>query len=261
MDHNYKVDILGIHVNPITINELHSEIGQRIEKKCKSLILNVNVHCMNLAEHNDWLKDFLNSAEIVFCDGAGVMLGAQILGHKIPERITYADWCWKLSEFANKNNYSLFLLGAKPGIATEAEKKLYAKFPNIVIAGTHNGYFDKSFNSRENQQVIQKINSVKPNILIVAFGMPIQERWLMENWPQIDANIALTGGAVFDYLSGRLRRAPRWMTENGLEWLGRLVIEPRRLWRRYLLGNPIFLLRILKQRLQSLNKPKTQLRL
>ena len=79
--------------------------------------------------------------------------------------------------------------------------------------------------------------------------MPLQEHWLMENWHRIESNIALTGGAVFDYVSGDLRRAPRWMNENGLEWLGRLVIEPRRLWRRYLVGNPHFLYRVFRQRL------------
>jgi N-acetylglucosaminyldiphosphoundecaprenol N-acetyl-beta-D-mannosaminyltransferase len=83
--------------------------------------------------------------------------------------------------------------------------------------------------------------------------MPLQERWLMENWDHIDANVALTGGAVFDYVSGELQRAPRWMTDNGLEWLGRLLIEPRRLWKRYLIGNPLFIWRVLKQRLGLLH--------
>lgn len=93
--------------------------------------------------------------------------------------------------------------------------------------------------------VIEKINKVRPNILLVGFGMPVQEYWLQENWEKIDTNIALTGGAVFDYLSGELRRAPRWMTDHGLEWLGRLIIEPRRLWKRYIIGLPLFFLRVL----------------
>ena len=98
-----------------------------------------------------------------------------------------------------------------------------------------------------------RTNAVKPNILIVGFGTPLKERWLMENWDRIEVNVALTGGAVFDYVSGELRRAPRWMTDHGLEWLARLIIEPCRLWKRYLIGNPLFLWRVLKQRLGLLS--------
>jgi N-acetylglucosaminyldiphosphoundecaprenol N-acetyl-beta-D-mannosaminyltransferase len=191
----------------------------------------------------------LNSAEIVFCDGAGVVLGARILGNHIPQRITYADWTWQLAEFAEPRGFTLFFLGARPGVADKAAANLKARYPDLRIVGTHHGYFDKTPGSAENEAVIEQINTVRPNILIVGFGMPLQERWLMENWDRIDANVALTGGAVFDYVSGELQRAPRWMTDNGLEWLGRLLIEPRRLWRRYLIGNPLFLWRVLKQRL------------
>jgi N-acetylglucosaminyldiphosphoundecaprenol N-acetyl-beta-D-mannosaminyltransferase len=138
-------------------------------------------------------------------------------------------------------------------VADKAAANLKARFPDLRIVSTHHDYFDKTPGSAENEAVIEQINAVKPNILIVGFGMPLQERWLMENWDHIDANVALTGGAVFDYVSGELQRAPRWMTDNGLEWLGRLLIEPRRLWKRYLIGNPLFIWRVLKQRLGLLH--------
>jgi N-acetylglucosaminyldiphosphoundecaprenol N-acetyl-beta-D-mannosaminyltransferase len=101
---------------------------------------------------------------------------------------------------------------------------------------------------------MNEINAAKPQILVVGFGMPRQERWLMENWDRVDANFALAGGAVFDYFSSRLRRGPRLLTDNGFEWLARLLVEPARLWRRYLLGNPLFLLRVLRQRLSPEKK-------
>jgi N-acetylglucosaminyldiphosphoundecaprenol N-acetyl-beta-D-mannosaminyltransferase len=97
--------------------------------------------------------------------------------------------------------------------------------------------------------VLQAINATSPDILLVGLGMPIQERWLMENWGFVKAKVALPVGALFDYLAGEIPRAPHWMTDHGLEWLGRLIVEPRRLWRRYLLGNPRFLWLVLKQRL------------
>jgi N-acetylglucosaminyldiphosphoundecaprenol N-acetyl-beta-D-mannosaminyltransferase len=175
------------------------------------------------------------------------------LGYHIPQRITYADWIWTLAEFVEPRGFTFFFLGARPGVVEKAAAGLREGFPNLRIVSTHHGYFDKTPGSPENEAVIQQINAVRPNILIVGFGMPLQERWLMENWERIEANVALTGGAVFDYISGELRRGPRWMTDHSLEWLARLIIEPRRLWKRYLIGNPLFLWRVLKQRLGLLS--------
>lgn len=242
------IDILGVSVHPCTVQELHQEIKALIDEDAHALILNVNVHCLNLAYEQPWLRDFLNTAEVNFCDGAGVILGARILGEEIPERITYAEWTWEIAEFSEANKFTLFFLGAEPGVAEAAAVQLQERYPNLQIVGIHHGYFDKTTDSPENQAVIQEINAAKPNILLLGFGMPLQEKWLMENWSEIDANIALTGGAVFDYISGELRRAPKWVTDSGFEWLGRLAIEPHRLWRRYLVGNPYFMWRITKQR-------------
>jgi N-acetylglucosaminyldiphosphoundecaprenol N-acetyl-beta-D-mannosaminyltransferase len=245
------IEILGVSVHSCTVQQLHQEIETLVSSDAHELVLNVNVHCLNLAQEQIWLKDFLNSAAINFCDGVGVILGARLLGETIPERITYADWMWQLAEFSAVRGYSFFLLGAKPGVAEAAAAQLSERYPTLEIAGVHHGYFDKTYDSAENLAVIEAINSTKPNILVLGFGMPLQEKWLMENWSRVDANIALTGGAVFDYLSGELRRAPAWMTSHGFEWLGRLFIEPRRLYKRYLLGNPLFITRVLWQRLGS----------
>jgi N-acetylglucosaminyldiphosphoundecaprenol N-acetyl-beta-D-mannosaminyltransferase len=244
-----KIDILGIHIHPVGIAQLHTLISDLILHDKHGVVLNVNVYCLNLAFENPWLKALLNRAEVVFCDGAGVLLGAHVLGHKIPRRITYADWIWQLAEFSESKGFTFFFLGGRPGVADMAADRLRKQFPNLCVVGTNHGFFEKTVNGAENMAVIQQINKVKPDILVVGFGMPIQERWLLENWERIDANVALTGGAVFDYVSGELRRAPRWMTNNGFEWLGRLIIEPRRLWKRYLIGNPLFLYRVIKQRL------------
>jgi len=247
------INILGVYIHPCTVQELHQEIKELIDNKVHALILHTNVHGLNLAYNQLWLRDFLNSAQVNFCDGSGVVLGARILGENIPERITYADWTWKIAEFSEANQFTFFFLGAEPGIAEKAAARLQKQYPNLKIVGIHHGFFDKAPNSPENQEVIQKINAVKPNILLLGFGMPLQEKWLMENWGAIDANIALTGGAVFDYISGELNRAPKWITDSGFEWLGRLVIEPRRLWRRYLIGNPLFMWRIIKYRFYEKN--------
>lgn len=109
----------------------------------------------------------------------------------------------------------------------------------------HHGFFDKGTESAESREVVAMINAAKPDILVVGFGMPAQEKWIAENLSQLNVHLAIPVGAFFDYLAEDVVRAPRWMTDNGLEWLGRLFIEPRRLWKRYIVGNPLFLWRIL----------------
>lgn len=242
-------NILGIKVHPLTVDQLHNLIKEFVKENQKMVIANVNIHAINLAYKTHWLKNFLNDSGIVFCDGAGVILGAKILGFKIPTRITYADWMWKLADFCESNSISLFFLGAKNGVARKAADRIKQKYPEIKILGTHHGYFQKMQLSTENTHVINLINQAKPDVLIVGFGMPLQERWLLENWGNLNVKIALTGGAVFDYVSGELRRAPTWMTDHDFEWLGRMLIEPNRLWKRYVIGNPVFLWRVIMQRL------------
>jgi len=219
---NPSVSILGVKVNLLTTSELNHAIEQLVIANNKAMIPNVNVYALNLAFSHGWLREFFNEAPIVFCDGAGVILAGRLLGYKIPERITYADWMWQLAEFFNQKEVSFYFLGAAEGIAAHAAQKLQERFPNLSIAGTHHGYFNKTLGHPENEVVIESINACKPNILVLGFGMPLQERWLIDNWDKIDANIALTGGAAFDYVSGNLRRGPSWLTDHGFEWLARL---------------------------------------
>jgi N-acetylglucosaminyldiphosphoundecaprenol N-acetyl-beta-D-mannosaminyltransferase len=248
-----RVNVLGVGVDPLRVEDLHAEIGRLVRGSKRALVLNVNANCLNLCHEDPALRDFLNRAEIVLCDGAGVMLAARILGGRIPERITYADWAWQLAAFAAAEGFSLYFLGARLGVAQEAARRLQHRYPALKIAGAHHGYFDHSVGSPENEAVLQDINASSPDILLVGLGMPLQEYWLMENQHNLNASVLLTGGAVFDYVSGRRRRGPRLLTGSGFEWLARLLIEPRRLWRRYIVGNPLFLLRVLKQRLSRAN--------
>lgn len=244
-----RVNILGVKVDPLTVDELHQRIAGLIQKREKAIIANVNVHALNLCFKHRWLREFFSKAPLVFCDGAGVALAAKILGYHIPGRITYADWMWQLAKFASGAGFSFYFLGAREGVAAAAAKRLQAKNPEIRINGTHHGYFEKSPGCAENSAVIEEINAVEPDILVLGFGMPMQERWLLENWEGVNAHIALTGGAVFDYVSGELKRGPKLLTDHGFEWLARMIIEPKRLWQRYVIGNPLFLTRVLLQKL------------
>lgn len=242
-----KISFMGVGIDPLTVDELLTRIAGFIDRREHALVTCVNIYGYNLAVEQPWLIDCWNQSEIVFCDGAGVILGARLLGKSIPERITYADWYWRLVEMAEARDYSLFFLGDEQGVADEAAEVLRRRHPRLRIVGIHHGFFDKTPGSAENEAVIQKINDARPDIVTVGMGMPVQERWLFDNWDRLDAHVALTGGAVFGYVSGNVTRAPRWMTDYGLEWLGRLLVEPRRLWQRYLIGNPLFFYRVFKQ--------------
>ncbi len=244
------VEILGVRVNSISLNDLLERITASIQSQRHALFAYVNIYALNLAYETDWLRAFLNSrAEVVFCDGFGVKLGARILGEGGLHRHTPPDWLPQLCAICARNNFSIYIMGARPGVAEKAADRLITSHPGLRIAGCDHGYHEKAAESADNREVLARIRAARPDVLIVGLGMPLQERWLLENWAAIDAHVVIPVGAAIDYLAGEVVRAPRWMTDRGLEWLGRLVIEPRRLWRRYLIGNPLFFFRIIKQRL------------
>lgn len=247
MSRGGRVGVLGVWVDRITAEGLHAEVTRLVRRR-GGIVLNVNAHCLNLLHEDEGLRDFFAAADIVFCDGAGVRLAARMLGDRLPERITYADWLPRLAALAEERGFSLFFLGARPGVAGEAARRLRRSHPDLKIVGVRHGFFDHRAGSPENEAVVAEINAARPDVLLIGLGMPLQERWLMENHRRLDVGVALTGGAVFDYASGRLRRGPSLLTDYGFEWLARLLVEPRRLWRRYLLGNPLFLARLLAQR-------------
>lgn len=239
--------ILGVRVTALKVPDLHRLIAATIDGGEKALMLNVNAHALNLAYELDWLRQFFNQGTVVFPDGTGALFAARIKGFAFEERVTYADWMWSLAEFCSERDYTMYLLGSREGVAEEAAAALQESAPSLRVLGTHHGYFDKSPTSPQNQEVVEEINRLRPDILIVGFGNPLQERWFSQNWDELGVHVGLTAGAVFDYVSGRLPRAPRWLSEHGLEWLGRLIIEPRRLWRRYLIGIPKFCWRVLME--------------
>ena len=230
-----RIELLNIPVDGLSVEELHAELRRIAAAKEKRWVLNVNVHALNLAQADPEFAGILRRAHLVFCDGEGVRLGARLFGHRLPPRITYADWIMPLGSFCASENLTLFFLGGRPGVAEEARKRLEAAIPGIRIVGCQHGHFDKE--GPENQAVIDRINAARPNLLLVGLGMPLQEKWIAAHSGRIAANVFLSAGACLDYVAGRVRRGPRWMLDHGFEWLFRLLIEPRRMWGRYVWGN------------------------
>ena len=239
------IDLLGVQIHLFTIDRLHDEIARIIVNNERAIVANVNVNAMNIACEQEWFRTFLNDAEYVFCDGHGVMLGARLQGKRIPQKITYAHWFPLFCQFCADSDFSIFLLGGAPGVADIARDNLLVQHPNLRIVGTQDGFFEKGVNSKENQEIIRTINESRAHVLLTSFGMPLQEKWLVENWAALHTNIALTGGAALDYMAGISKRPPAFLTKTGFEWLGRMLYEPGRLWKRYIIGNPKFLTRVL----------------
>jgi N-acetylglucosaminyldiphosphoundecaprenol N-acetyl-beta-D-mannosaminyltransferase len=249
-----KVNVLGVEVDTYRLSDLLNLIRSTVSAQHHLLITHTHVRGLHLAYENQWFRDFLNQSDIVYCDGMGVKMAARLLGHYIPERYTLADWYDQLIELAHHNDFSFYFLGNPLGVADLAAKKLQKTYPGLKITGTHHGFFDPSPESPESQQIAAEISALKPNILLVGLGMPAQEQWLQENWEQIkpNVNVAITCGAIFEYMAGTLQHGPDWMTQNYMEWLFRLFDRPDRYARRYFRDNPLLLVRVLRQKLMGL---------
>ena len=243
-----EVRLLNTKFHKITVQELIDYIVEAAKIEKKTIVGNVNVRGMNFSYELPWYRDFFNNADLVVCDGFGLLLGARLLGYSVKwvHRMTPPDYIEDLVLACEKNNVSLFFLGGQPGIVDNAINDFLAIAPKLKIQG-HPGHFEIS--GEENDAVIQQINQFKPDILYVGFGMPLQERWILDNLDRVEAHVFINLGACLDFYTKTIYRGPRWLTDHGFEWLTRLFTQPYRLWKRYLIGNPLFLYRVLKQRI------------
>lgn len=241
-----EIDILGVRVHQVSAADIQSIILKKIREKDRGLFLYVHLHSINLAQANSDLRDVLNSATITYCDGEGVRIGAWILGQSLHERIPLTRWIYPFLEFCAHNNLTVYCIGTHHRVIRRAVEMLRGRIPALSIVGYHDGFFHASEEGLNG--VLQDIQRTHPDILIVGMGMPLQELWIRDHWDELDADIILTAGSCFDYIAGEKQACPPWMADHGLEWLHRLLREPRRVWKRYLIGIPLFLWRVLWQR-------------
>ncbi len=241
------VRFLGVPIAAVDTSRLIRCIASFAAGDRKRTVMYANAACMLLAEKDPAYKDALCRADLVYADGVGVTIGARLWGKRLPGRSTAADFIYDLCRLCAENHISVFLLGAQEGVAESAAAKLMEKIPGLKIAGTHHGYFSE----KEEQGIIQKINSSGAELLIVGFGAPKQELWMLNNADSLAPSCLWGVGGLFDFVSGRTARGPQWLLDHGFEWLCRLIVEPRRLWKRYIPGNVIFILTVLKHRIRD----------
>lgn len=243
-----RISVGQTEIDRLTLDGLLARCADALAANRQTIILNVNAYAVTLAEQNGGFRRALCEADAVFCDGAGVWLAARWLGTPLPERFTPPDWISRLGRLCAASGRSLFLLGSTEEAVTRAAQALRAQVPGLVVHA-HHGYFEKQ--GTDNDAVLAQINAARPGALLVGFGMPLQELWITENRARLNATLILAVGGMFDYLGGLKPRGPRWLTDHGFEWLCRLVSEPRRLWRRYLIGLPHFARIVLRQKLRQ----------
>lgn len=221
---------------------LFDRVVYEIKRPRKSVIAYLNVHVANMAYKNIRLKGILDDSDCVYCDGAGIRLAARLQGSSLPARLPAADWTFDLFRHLSEAGRSVYLLGGEPGVVDRMLDMIDCHVPGHTVIGGHHGYFlnDPDLEKR----VIGHINRVKPDLLIVGFGTPLQELWIDDHKDELDVKAFWPLGAFMDYHVGNLPRCPQWLGDLGFEWLFRLGAEPTRLFSRYVIGNPWFLYRI-----------------
>ena len=239
--------IAGIPVANLSQDEAVEAIDKLVSEGGSHYGAVVNAAKLVAANRDQTLKRALLDADLVTADGMSVVWASRLLGRGLKERVTGIDLFERLVEHATHRGLAVYFLGAREESVRGTVELFANKYPALRIAGYHNGYFEAS----DSQSVSEAIRLSGADVLFVAMGSPRQESWIASNLALTGVSFALGVGGSFDHLSGLARRAPRWMQRNGLEWLHRLAQEPRRLWRRYLIGNLAFIRLVIRERLRG----------
>ena len=241
---NLRVELLGRQITLMTEKAILGSIQAACVEDKKITIASYNVHSFNLSMQLPWFYEFQQKANIKRCDGFGILKALRWMGMNVPfeYRVSGTALVPKLLEYGARHGFSFFLLGSTPKYLEEAMQRVHQKYPKLKIAG-HNGYFDKQ-DPKQNQTIVEQINQFKPNILLVGMGVPTQEKWIQQHSSALEVNVIMPCGAVIDRLAGVVSNCPTWLSNIGFEWFYRLILEPKRLGGRYLIGNPAFLLQI-----------------
>lgn len=242
-----RYNFLNINLDNLNMEETLAKIEQTIENKKQLLHVGVNASHIVDIQKDLALRKSINDGDIINVDGQSVVWASRILNKPLKERVSGIDLMIRLVELAHKKSYKIFFFGAKEEIVKEVVKRYTKEYSKDMIAGYRNGYFKKE----EEQSIAQEIADSGANILFVGISSPIKENFLFENRDTLkQVNLIMGVGGSFDVIAGFVKRAPIWMQKSGLEWLYRLIQEPKRMWKRYLIGNTKFVVLVLREKLK-----------
>lgn len=243
-----KQPLLNTYVNNVNMDEAIQAIEDMIASEKKSYIVAINVDVVMKIENDSYLKEITDKADMVLVDGKPLEWIAKWHKRPIKAKISGSDLVPILCERAAEKGYSIFIIGGKEGIAEKAKQNLEGDLPGIRIVGTYAPPFGFEKDEEELDKINSMISSANPNLLIACFGCPKQEKWIYENYQKYDAKVSVCAGATVDFLAGNVNRAPKWMSDHGLEWFYRFLQEPKRMFKRYFIDDVKILKLIRKYR-------------
>ncbi|MEZ4778118.1 MAG: WecB/TagA/CpsF family glycosyltransferase [Flavobacteriaceae bacterium] len=239
------IDILGTKIDNFSQAEVISKVEEAIENNTQVHLEGVNAGKLVDMQTDLELKESVECSNLITADGQSVVWASKLLGTPLKERVAGIDLMYKLVEKAHQKNYTIFLFGAKEEVVKEVVAIYKEKYSSQLIAGYRNGYFT----NEDEDNIAKQIAASKPNMLFVAITSPIKENFLRKHKETLkDLNLIMGVGGSFDVVAGVTKRAPVWMQKIGMEWFYRLIQEPKRMWKRYLVGNSKFIGLVLKQR-------------
>lgn len=246
-----RVQMLGLRIDNLTMSECVETLLVMLDADTPSQVTFVNADCANLAFSNTEYRQALNGATLTLADGIGMKLAGKLLGSEVKQNVNGTDLFPRLCAALEGTRHGIFLLGARPGVAEAVGEWIREHYPGVTLSGVHDGYFT----SEQEPDVIRRIADSGASLLLVAFGAPRQDLWVSRHLAETGVRVAMGVGGLFDFYSGRIPRAPVWMREIGMEWFYRFLQEPGRMWKRYFVGNAVFLFRVIKERAQGARAP------
>lgn len=242
--YDLQISILGVPIDNYTLEQTLAWIHKRLEQSEPSQVCFVNADCVNIAYVNQPYFQVLGQAHLVLADGIGLKMGGNLLSRPIRENVNGTDMFPALCHMLSNTQKGLFLLGGRPGVAEDVCNWIAENHPLVRVCGYHHGFFSET----DESTILDQIKNSGASLLLVALGAPRQDLWINRHLSQMNIPVAIGVGGLFDFYAGRIPRAPQWMRELCLEWTYRLLQEPGRMWKRYLIGNGLFLFRVIKEK-------------
>ena len=241
-----KQPLLNTQVNNVTLEEAVGMVETLLQQKKKAYVVPINVDVVMKIEEDPYLKQITDSADMVLVDGTPLVWIGKYHGHPVKQKVSGSDLVPKLCQMCAKKGYSLFILGGKDGVADRAKARLEQDYPGIRVTGTYAPplHFEKS--EAELKKTNDAISAAAPDLLVVCLGCPKQEKFIYENMAKYTATVSVCAGATVDFLAGNVKRAPKWMSDCGLEWFYRFTREPKRLFKRYFIDD-VKILRLIRK--------------
>lgn len=242
-----RVQIGHLEVDAVTFAQALDKIAELVDRRNGGAVFTPNVdHVVKAERHSDFRRAY-SHADLCLADGMPLLWASRLLGSPLPEKVSGSDLVLPLVRMAAKRRWRVYLLGGRPGVAEQAGEKL-ARELGARIVGTDSPNIDSDGNADSSEETLKRLRAASPDLVLVALGAPKQELWIDRFSDRLGPAVSIGVGGSLDFITGEVKRAPAWMSRAGIEWLYRLLQEPRRMWRRYLVEDPAFIVIVARTR-------------